>query len=319
MKSRKWFVHPILIFTLSILALGASLFLYIYWYIEASVGLRAAVEKFNLDRGQVLGVETWMVIMVLSVLVGVILMGIFGIFVYGQKTLQLYRLQNNFISNFTHELKTPVTSLKLFLQTMSKHDLSRENQLKYIRFMITDVNRLSNNINRILNLAKLESKSYQHEFLRAELLETMAAFIRNNEHIFQEGRIVIHPPPEKLPKIRIDIPLFEMLLMNLLINAIKYNTSDMPQIDIRFALNGHKELLVRFEDNGIGMDKKEIRKVFRKFYQVGRANDMTAKGSGLGLHLVQTIAQLHKWKVAAGSEGRGKGSVFSLTMPVKGK
>jgi len=64
MKSSKWFVHPILIFILSILALGASLFLYIYWYIEASVGLRAAVEKFNLDRGQVLGVETWMVIMV---------------------------------------------------------------------------------------------------------------------------------------------------------------------------------------------------------------------------------------------------------------
>ena len=123
MNPPRWFLHPILIFLLSIAALGMSLFLYIYWYMEASSGLRSVIERFNLDPGQVLRSDTWMVIMILSLLVGVILMGIFGIFVYSQKTLQLYRLQNNFINNFTHELKTPVTSLKLFLQTFSKHDL----------------------------------------------------------------------------------------------------------------------------------------------------------------------------------------------------
>ena len=78
--------------------------------------------------------------------------------------MQLYRMQNNFINNFTHELKTPVTSLQLYLQTFSRYELSREDQLKYIGYMLTDVNRLTENINRMLNLAKLESKSYMGEY-----------------------------------------------------------------------------------------------------------------------------------------------------------
>jgi signal transduction histidine kinase len=105
-----------------------------------------------------------------------------------------------------------------------------------------------------------------------------------------------------------------MLLMNLVTNAIKYNDSDRPQIEIRFDLIGPK-LFLHFEDNGIGFDKKEIRKIFKKFYQIGNVDNMTAKGSGIGLHLVQTIARIHKWKVFAKSEGIGKGSVFTIIIP----
>ena len=314
MNSPRWFLHPILIFLLSIAALGMSLFLYIHWYMEASIGLRAVIERFNLDRGQVLRSETWMVIMVLSLLVGVILMGIFGIFVYSQKTLQLYRLQNNFINNFTHELKTPVTSLKLFLQTFSKHDLPRADQLRYIQFMIADVSRLADNISRILNLAKIESKSYANEFVDANMLETITIFFDNNKHLFQNSSIRIHPPSQALSTCRINPPLFEMLLMNLMTNALKYNKSEKPTVDIRFEVDARK-LRIRFEDNGIGIEKKELRNIFRKFYQIGRADNMSAKGSGLGLSTVQTIAQIHKWKVTASSGGRGKGAEFMLILP----
>jgi two-component system, OmpR family, phosphate regulon sensor histidine kinase PhoR len=316
MKSLRWLLHPLAIFILSIVALAASLFLYIYWYIEVSVGLRAVVEKFNLDSGQVLAAETWMVIMVLSLLVGTILMGFFIIFVYSQKTLQLYRLQNNFINSFTHELKTPVTSLKLFLQTFSKHQLPREDQLKYIQYMIADVGRLSENIDRILNLARIESKSYEIEFIRADLVKTIQEFIHNNNHHFQTGRIRVHPPNEPLPACRIEPALFEMLLMNLLTNAIKYNDSPKPQIGIRFE-RGDRKVQIRFEDNGVGFDNKERRKIFKKFYQIGRADDMSAKGSGLGLYLVQTIANIHNWKVTARSPGMGQGSVFTLVISEK--
>lgn len=314
MNSPRWYIHPFFIFVLSIIALGMSLFLYIHWYIEASAGLRAVMDRFNLERGQLLAADTWVVVMVLSILVGVILLGIFTIFIYGQKTLQLYRLQNNFINNFTHELKTPVTSLKLFLQTFSRHELPRADQLKYIHYMIADVSRLTDNIDRILNLAKIESKSYTKEFTEADLVETLDAFFKNNEHLFRECRVRIHRPEKPLPDYRINLSLFEMLLMNLMTNALKYNNSDQPQVDIRFVVSRNK-LLLQFEDNGIGFDKKEIRKIFRKFYQVGRVDDMSARGSGLGLHLVQTIARLHRWKVTAQSEGSAKGSVFTLVMP----
>ena len=113
MTQLKWLIHPIMIFIFSIITVAMSLVLYIYWYVEISSGLKGVIEKANLDPGQVLAPQTWVVILILSILVGIILMGIFIIFVYNQKTLQLYRLQRSFINNFTHELKTPVTSLKL--------------------------------------------------------------------------------------------------------------------------------------------------------------------------------------------------------------
>jgi two-component system phosphate regulon sensor histidine kinase PhoR len=317
MNQSKWFWHPIVIFIFSIAALGTSLFLYIYWYIEADKGLRVLIEKFNLDAHGALAAETWVVILVLSILVGIILMGIFIIFVYNQKTLQLFRLQHNFINNFTHELKTPVTSLKLFLQTFEKHELPRSDQLKFIHYMLADVGRLSDDINRILNLAKIESKSYGGEFVEVELVTVIDGFIKDNGHLFQNCQIRLHNPSRRCYPYRINSSLFEMLLMNIFNNAIKYNESTRPTIDISFIPHA-KRLDIQFKDNGIGFDKSEIKKIFRKFYQIGRSSNMTARGSGLGLYLVQTIARIHHGKVVAQSTGSGRGSAFILMLPYRG-
>jgi signal transduction histidine kinase len=108
-----------------------------------------------------------------------------------------------------------------------------------------------------------------------------------------------------------------MFLMNILTNAVKYNKSGAPAVDIRFVPRG-KELHLRFEDNGIGIDRSEIRNIFKKFYQVGSTDNMTAKGSGLGLYMAQQIAKIHRGKLAAESKGTGKGSVFTLTLPLLG-
>jgi two-component system phosphate regulon sensor histidine kinase PhoR len=310
----KWFFHPIFIFIFSIVALALSLVLYIYWYIEVSTGLKEVARKFNLDHGQLLEYKTWVVILILSILVGIILAGIFIIFVYNQKIIQLYRLQHNFINNFTHELKTPVTSLKLYLETFMKHEFSRDDQRRYLDYMVQDVGRLSENINRILNLARIESKIYGGEFVEADLVATVEKFITDNDHLFLNCKINIHNPSGCSFAYGINLSLFEMLLMNLITNAVKYNESENPRIDITFKLY-HRRLHIRFEDNGIGIEKTEIKKIFKKFYQSGRADDMTARGSGLGLHLVQNIARIHKGKVVAQSKGLAKGSVFTVMLP----
>ena len=314
MKQVKWLFHPILVFIFSVTALVVSLFLYIYWYIEVSSGLRSAMVRFNVEQDQVFAADTWLVILVLSILIGIILLGIFIIFVFSQKTMQLYRMQNNFINNFTHELKTPVTSLQLYLQTFSRYELSRDDQLKYIQYMLTDVDRLTQNINRMLNLAKLESKSYMGEFVVCDLVKTVDQFLEENAHLFKNCRVVVHHPDTTTVYQRINRHLFEMLLMNILTNAIKYNADEMPQVDI-FIEPKRQETHIRFTDNGLGFERKEMKKIFRKFYQIGQSDDMTAKGSGLGLHLVQNIARLHKGKVLAESQGRGKGSTFTLILP----
>jgi len=314
MNRVKWFFHPVLIFILSIAALAASLFLYIYWYIEVSTGLQRIIKYYNLDPSQFLEIKTWVVILVLSILVGLILTGVFTIFVYNEKTWRLYWMQRNFINNFTHELKTPVASLRLYLDTFAKYELPREDQLRYLDFMIHDVNRLLENINRILDLARIESKSYQKDFTHVDIVENIEEFCAKNADLFRGCEIAVHNPLKKAYFYWLNLPLFDMLLMNLCTNAIKYNQSDQPRIDIRFVPH-KKGLDVRFEDNGMGIEKGETKKIFRKFYQVGQTDDMTAKGTGLGLYLVEQIALIHRAGMTAESEGQGKGSAFILNLP----
>ncbi|MBN1103595.1 MAG: HAMP domain-containing histidine kinase [Deltaproteobacteria bacterium] len=316
MSQAKWVLHPILIFVLSIVAVGLSLILYIHWYLEVSTGLKRVIERAGLDHDQILAPQTWVVILVLSILVGIILMGIFTIFVYNQKAIQLYRLQRNFISNFTHELKTPVTSLKLYLETFRKHELCREDQLKYIGYMVQDADRLSESIGRILSLARIESGVYGDRFVVEDLVEVVERFYEKNRHLFGRSEVTIHNPSGKPFPYPINPVLFGMLLMNLFTNAIKYNEADVPRLDIRFEPRG-RGLHVRFEDNGIGLPRSEVKKIFKKFYQIGRSEDMSAKGTGLGLHLVEGIARLHKGRVIAESREGEKGSVFSLILPFK--
>ena len=316
MNQSRWFLHPILIFIASIVAVGLSLILYIHWYLEVSTGLKGVIQRAGLDQDQILAPQTWVVILVLSILVGIILMGIFTIFVYHQKSIQLYRLQRNFISNFTHELKTPVTSMKLYLETFRRHELCREDQLKYIGYMVQDADRLSESISRILSLARIKSSIYEDGFAAEDLVGVVERFYEKNRDLFGRCEVAIHNPSARTFTYPIHLVLFEMLLMNLFTNAIKYNEADVPRLDIRFEPRG-RGFHIRFEDNGIGIPGSEVKKIFRKFYQVGRSDDMSAKGTGLGLHLVESIARFHKGRVIAESKEGEKGSVFSLILPFK--
>jgi signal transduction histidine kinase len=314
MRRTPWFVHPIFVFVCSILALGVSLFLYIYWYIGARRRLEALVASLNIAPGQVMTAETWVVIVVLSLLVGLILFGFFTIFVYQQKTLQLYRLQHNFISSFTHELKTPVTSLKLFLETFIKHELPPEERRHYLQLMLRDVGRLSDTISRILNLARLESRSYQGHFVAVDLAAEVRQVCEANRALLTSCEVVLPEPLTPPAVCRVDRSLFEMLLGNLLANAVIYNRSQPPRIVLTIDVKG-AEATLAVSDNGIGLERGEIPKIFKKFYQVGRSDDMSARGSGLGLYLVHTIARLHGGRVSAASKGLGQGATFSLTLP----
>lgn len=313
MNRTRW-LYPIVILVSSIIALVLSLVLYIYWYLEVSEGLSALVKRFNIDTRQVLEPQTWVVILVLSILVGFILICIFTIFVYNQKTLRLYRLQNNFINNFTHELKTPVTSLKLYLETFIKYELPRSDQLKYIEYMIQDAERLSDNVNEILNLARIESNTYESEKSIVDLVSITNRFVKENKHLFGDSKIEINNPKNEQFMFNINLPLFEMFLMNLITNAITYNDSGVPSIEITFQ-RIRKKLNIRFVDNGIGLEKGELKRIFRKFYQVDDTSNRSIKGSGLGLYVAENIARIYNGKLRAFSKGLGKGSQFSLSLP----
>ena len=315
MKRIKLMPNAIFIFIFSLVALVSSFVLYIYWYIEITIGLDDVVDKFDIDPHQVFESQPALVIVVLSLLVGLILTGLSMTLVYNLKMQQLYRLQNNFINNFTHELKTPVTSLKLYLETFLKHELSKEEQDKFVNYMLQDVHRLSDNISNILDLGRIENSHFKGEFIELDLPCFVSTFYTDNAYLFKGANIKVERPDGRHVNVAINTSLFEMLLINIATNAIKYNQSDHPELQIQFEAS-QRNMVIKFSDNGIGIERTQSKKIFKKFYQVGDSNIMSAKGSGLGLYLVQNIVRAHRGKIKVSSEGTGRGSKFMVTLPM---
>ncbi len=304
-KSR-WFFHPLFIFIFSLVALAMSLFLYIRSYLQVNHALQEVVVKYHLNEKNMLDTETWVLILTLSLLVAVILMGLLIIYIYSQKMIQLYRLQQNFINGFTHELKTPIASLQLFLETFSRHELPRDEQLKYLDYMKRDTKRLSDNVLRILQLGRLEERNFRGDFKNQDMVDVIRTFLTNTPHLFDQGKIEFESDLDKFIY-PMDHALFEMLLMNLITNAFIYNKAAEKLVLLKLTKEG-RFVVLDFIDNGIGLDKNEIKKVFKKFYQVGKSS----KGSGLGLYIVANIARVHNAEVLALSQGVGTGSTFRV-------
>lgn len=306
-KSR-WFYHPLFIFIFSLIALGSSLIIYIRSYLQVNAALEEVVLKYHLNTSSMLDTETWVIVLILSLLVAVILAGLLIIYIYYQKMIQLYHLQQNFINGFTHELKTPIASLQLFLETFARHELPRDEQLKYLEYMKRDTLRLSDNVNRILNLGRLEDRNFKADFVEQDLVVLIEQFLSSTPHLFEEGKVTFHSEVRSLI-LPIDTALFEMLMMNLITNALIYNKSTLKTVEIELSVI-NKQAILDFRDNGMGIDRSQVKKIFKKFFQVGK----TTKGSGLGLYIVQSIAKLHKGDIQAISMGPGTGSVFRLTL-----
>ncbi len=296
------------------MALATALVITIYWYMEITAALEIIIMKFNIDPSLIFPSKTGMLFFVLTLLIIVVLAGIFLAFIYYQRTLRLFRLQHNFINNFTHELKTPVTSLKLYLETFLRHDLNQDDIKKYSKYMLNDVARLSGNINSILNLARIESGNYGTEFSNENLAIMVQNFCDKNKTLFRDCIISLDIPEDEEFIYPVNKFLFDMLLMNIISNAVKYNESEKPEIQISFKRYKQK-LMIYFKDNGIGIEKKEIKKIFRKFYQATGSQYDSIKGSGLGLYLVFNIVAIHGWKISAQSDGKGMGATFIISIP----
>ncbi|MCP3942019.1 MAG: HAMP domain-containing histidine kinase [Desulfobacteraceae bacterium] len=310
----RWYLHPVFIFACSIFALATFLVLTVSLYMEITSALEVVILKFNIDPTSVFPSKTGMIILVLSLLITVVLAGILLAFIYYQKTVNLFRLQHNFIYNFTHELKTPVTSLRIYLETFIRHPLEPTDIRKYSKNMLEDINRLTDNINRILNLARIESQNFGSAVTRDSLVKLVGNFCDKNASIFRDCNICIENPSKGQFEYPVNLFLFEMLLMNIVSNAIKYNESYHPKLRIVFK-SFLQKVTIDFIDNGIGVEKEDVKKIFHKFYKSGQDNDNGHTGSGLGLYLVSSISMIHGWRASVFSEGKGKGSRFTITIP----
>jgi len=290
-------MHPLFIFIFSLLASITSLFIFIRSYLKVHRAFIQVVEKYHLNAGQFLETETWVIVLILSLLVSIILAGLLIIYIYHQKMMKLYRMQQNFINGFTHELKTPLASLQIFIETFMRYELSRIDQLKYLNLMSLDCKRLNDNVGRILKIGKLEEDYDRSMMTQIELVAFIQSIIDKSKHLFQAQNLNLNLDENVQVELRsslnsceamIDRELFEMLVMNLMINGLIHNKSKLKKFTIELSQNKN-EIVLDFIDNGVGIDKNEWQNVFKKFYQVGKAN----KGNGLGLYFVGQIAKIH--------------------------
>ncbi|MCF8058340.1 MAG: HAMP domain-containing histidine kinase [Bacteriovoracaceae bacterium] len=307
----RWITNPVTVFIFSLVAIGTSLWLYIHSYLRVNEAFDEFVRKRNLDPSPLLETETWVMILIVSILVALIVVGVVVIFIYYQKMIQLYRMQQNFINGFTHELKTPIASLRLFLDTFSRHKLDEASQKKYLNYMIRDTERLSDNVNQILNLARIEDKKYEPVWETGNLKKFIQQWLDKTSYWSEDADVFLVDGEEGDFLVKYDVNLIPLVFMNLVNNALIHNDSERPKIEISLR-NQEKAILVSFKDNGIGITKAEEKNVFRKFYQVRKAG----KGSGIGLYLVQTVMKFHKGQVKLYSEGMGLGTTFILSFPI---
>lgn len=232
------------------------------------------------------------------------------------REIQLAQLKSDFVSNVSHELKTPLSLIRLFAETL---ELSRvkspDRQAEYFSIIRKESERLTQLINNILDFSRIEAGKKEYRFEPGSLAEVVRETIESYRyHIEQEGFTLALALDENIPFMRFDRDAISQALLNLLNNAVKYSKEEKS---IRVTLR-HQSAMAQIEvqDQGIGIAKGEQKKIFEKFYRASNSLLHDTKGSGLGLSLVQHIVKAHGGTIRVESRV-GEGSRFMIQLPIK--
>jgi signal transduction histidine kinase len=255
----------------------------------------------------------WALLLVGTVFCALILIGVVGYLVLTIKEVRLTRRQANFIDSVTHELKSPIASLKLCLQTMDLREVGPEQQREFHRFMLEDVQRLEQMIDHLLEAARLDhvQKVEPFEDVPADrLMESCIETVRRRYQLSDDQiELELHPC-----LFRGRFRDLEMIFVNLLDNAAKY-AGQPPLIRIQVTPHGSNRVLARISDNGKGIRFEWRRKIFQRFVRGGSELERTTKGTGLGLYLVKTLVSRMKGRIHVSHRGPLRGATFEVDLP----
>ncbi|MEX2542178.1 MAG: HAMP domain-containing sensor histidine kinase [Trueperaceae bacterium] len=228
---------------------------------------------------------------------------------------ELKRRQQNFMSAVTHEFKTPISTLRLLIETALLRPLPAEKLREYLQRMTAEVARLERTSDQVLASARLE-QSPEARLLEPHDLATLVRSVVASQRQGLEARgavIEISTPAEPLP-VSVDEDAFAMVLGNLLDNAVKYSPEERKPVTVRMEQSGDLALL-HVEDEGIGINPGEQTRVFDRFYRSGDEMTRESSGMGLGLHLVRsTVEAMNGW-VRCGNREEGRGARFTVVLP----
>jgi two-component system, OmpR family, sensor histidine kinase SenX3 len=224
---------------------------------------------------------------------------------------------DSFINAVTHELKTPIASIRLYLQTLQHRDVDDAQRSEFYRLMLDDTDRLMGTVDQVLKAGeaghKRQDRRVPVDF--SELVRECVEVARASHHL----------PPESLryeksvnhgaaAGVLGDSEELRAAVSNVLDNAVKYS-GDHVDISVRLDTPDEKRLTLSVRDQGVGIPAEELKRVFKRFYRVSNRSQSHVKGTGLGLFIVRAIARKHGGRVFAESEGEGRGTRVVLELP----
>lgn len=223
-----------------------------------------------------------------------------------------------FLNAVTHELKTPIASIRLYLETLQSRDVKEENRQEFYNIMLADSNRLLHTVEQVLKASRTREKNYLLHISDINLAELLRSAVErvNTRYDLSDGAISFSQTD---PGIEIlgDADELQTVFTNLLDNAVKYSGEEI-KVSVAVKSLNEKSVIIRIKDSGIGISPAELQRIFKRFYRVPT---LKTKGTGLGLFIVRSIIKEHGGTIYADSKGDGKGSIFTVQLPkiIKGK
>jgi signal transduction histidine kinase len=232
-----------------------------------------------------------------------------------RRELKLVEAKETFVSNVSHELKTPLALIRLFAETLEMGRVKNDEEIRdFGRIINRESNRLTQLINNILDFSRIEAGRRKYQFVETDIAGVIEETLQSYEYQLKiAGFDVTTEIQSKLPPVLVDREAMTQAVLNLLNNAIKYST-DVKRIEVRVEQRG-ETLAVEIADRGVGIPRSEHRKIFEKFYRISSGMVHDTKGSGLGLAIVRHIVEAHRGQILVDS-APGKGSLFTMLLPI---
>jgi signal transduction histidine kinase len=222
-----------------------------------------------------------------------------------------------FINAVTHELKTPLASIRLYLDTLKKRDLDENKRQEFYDVMLADSDRLLQTVEQVLRAGQSGQRRRKLNLRKVdvgELVTECVKLTRVRHNLAAEAVTFTESVNGERPQVKADAEELRVAISNLLDNAVKYSGKGV-QISVEVAALDPKKVAVRIEDKGIGIPSAQLKRIFKRFYRVPGRVMARFKGTGLGLFIVSSVVERHGGRVFAESEGPGQGSRFTIELP----